>query len=415
MFYHTLRFRISIITSVFAWLPCISLATDWPQILGPNRDGIAVNQQIRREWQDASPKELWSHPTGQGLAGVAVAKGRAILFHRLDDQEIVEALDANTGKPLWKQSWPTNYVSTISPDSGPRCVPVIHGESVYAHGAEGQLVCLSLDDGSIRWQRNTAIDFDVRQSYFGSGSTPIVVGDLLLLNVGGRKDAGIVAFSLADGKTVWQLPDEQASYSSPVFAKLDGVEHALFITRYNFLSLDPQNGSIRFSIPFGQRGPTVNAANPVLLGNHAFLSASYNIGARWVKLSTDAAEEVWDSDDIMSSQYSTCVVYENNLYGIDGRQDGPPGNLRCFDPATGGVHWSKPSFGMATLIRTGNTLVVMKTDGQLVLVDANPNEYHELARFQLLHGTTRALPALAQSRLFLRNESELKCFDLSGN
>jgi len=394
-----------------ALFPCH--ATDWPQILGPNRDGIATGQQIHSDWANSKPTELWSKPVGQGFAGLAVAQDRAILFHRLGDEEVVEALDAKSGQPLWAHRWPANYVSSISPDSGPRCVPVIHNDAVYAHGAAGQLVCMNLSDGKPRWSRDTFADFDVRQGYFGAGSSPIVVGDVLLLNVGGRKDGGVVAFSLADGNTVWQIPDEQASYSSPAIATLAGTQHAMFITRYNFLSLNPADGAIRFRIPFGQRGPTVNGATPILLGNHAFLSASYGIGARWVEIKDDQANVLWSRDDLMSSQYATCVAHGENLFGIDGRQDGPPGHLRCFDPATGDIRWSKENFGMATLIRAGDTLLVTKTDGELVLVDANAKNYQELARFQLLHGTVRALPALANSRIYLRNETELKCFDLS--
>jgi outer membrane protein assembly factor BamB len=387
--------------------------SDWPQILGPNRDGVAVGQQVRRDWGGSEPAELWQKEVGQGLAGVAVAEGRTIVFHRLGDEEVVEALNSETGDTIWTHRWPTYYTSSISPDSGPRCVPVVHGDAVYAHGAAGQLVCMNLTDGKPRWSRDTFADFDVRQGYFGAGSTPIVVDDLLLLNVGGRKNGGVVAFSLATGKTVWQVPDEQASYSSPTVATLDEVEHVLFVTRYNFLSVNPKDGMVRFRVPFGQRGPTVNGATPLLLGKHVFLSASYGIGARWIEIGSEKAEVVWSRDDLMSSQYSTCVAYQGNLYGLDGRQDGPPGRLRCFDPATGEAHWSKENFGMATLIRAGNTLLVMKTDGELVLVDAHAEKYQELARWQLLTGTARALPALAANRVFVRDERVLKCFDLS--
>ena len=393
-------------TSPLAW------AGDWSQILGPNRDGVAAGENVRREWGDDSPRELWQREVGEGLAGVAVAGDRVVLFHRQGDEQIVEAMHAETGEVLWTHRWPTRYVSSISPDSGPRCVPLIHGDAVYVQGALGNLVCLTLADGKQRWLRDTFADFDAREGYFGAGSSPLVAEELLLLNVGGRREGGIVAFSLVDGSTVWQVPDEQASYSSPRLVERDGVAHALFVTRFNFLSLDPQSGTVRFRLPFGMRGPTVNAASPVVINNHVFLSASYGIGARWVEFDADRAKEIWSRDDLMSSQYATCVAHEGVLYGVDGRQDGPPGRLRAFDPSTGKVHWSEERFGMATLIRAGETLLVMKTDGELVLVDATPEEYRELARWQLLPGTTRALPALAAGRFYVRDETVLKCVSL---
>ncbi|MEO2049036.1 MAG: PQQ-binding-like beta-propeller repeat protein [Pirellulales bacterium] len=390
------------------------LAGDWPQILGPNRNGVAEGERLRRDWGNDTPDELWQRDVGEGLAGVAVAKGRVIVFHRPGDEQVVEALSVDSGKILWKHQWPTHYQSRISTDSGPRCVPLVHQDAVYVHSAEGHLVCLGLADGKLRWQRNTAMDFGVLEGYFGVGSTPIVAANLLLLNVGGRGEGGIVAFTLDEGKTVWQVGDERASYSSPTLAQLDGVQHALFVTRYNFIAIEPESGNVRFRIPFGQRGPTVNGATPVVMDKHVFLSASYGIGARWLETSADGANVEWSRDDLMSSQYCTSVRQNGTLYGIDGRQDGAPGNLRAFDPALGKLHWSEERFGMATLIRAEDTLLVMKTDGQLVLVDATPDQYHEFARWQLLNGTTRALPALSEGRLYVRNENRLECFDLRG-
>jgi len=407
--------RVLIIIAVWTTAAQLAVAGYWPQILGPNRDCVANGESVRPDWGDEQPKELWQRDVGDGLAGlagVAVAGGRVVLHHRLGDEQVVEAMAVETGKVLWTHRWPSFFQGTINPDSGPRCVPLIHGDAVYLHGAAGNLVCLAMADGKRRWLRDTFVDFDVRQGYFGVGSTPMVAGDLLLVNVGGRKEGGVVAFSLADGKTAWWVADEQASYSSPKLVELDGVAHALFVTRYNFLSLDPQTGTERFRLPFGKRGPTVNGATPIVKADHVFLSASYGIGSQWIKFGKDQAKVVNSWDDLMSSQYATCVFSGEVLYGLDGRQDGPPGRLRCFNPTDGSLAWSEDGFGMATLIRAGESLLVMKTDGELVLVEATPAEYRELGRWQLLRGTSRALPALADGRFFVRDEKTLKCFDL---
>ncbi len=173
-----------------------------------------------------------------------------VVFHRIGDEAIVEALAADSGKPIWKQSFPTRYQTSIAPDDGPRCVPLIHKDRVYLFGADGDLHCLRLDSGEVVWSRDADREFKAPLGYFGAGSTPIVEGDNLLVNVGAPA-GGIVAFRLADGKTAWQATNDAASYSSPTAATLGGKRHVIFITRLNVVSVDP--ASRRGAIPVSVR------------------------------------------------------------------------------------------------------------------------------------------------------------------
>jgi outer membrane protein assembly factor BamB len=389
-------------------------AGEWPQILGPERNGIAARESIVELLPAAGPKTVWQYEVGEGFAGVAVAGGRVVLFHRRGAEELAEALDAETGQRLWKRSFRARYGGGVSADHGPRCVPVMHEGRVFLFGAAGDLHCVSLEDGRPIWTRATGREFSIPDSYFGAGSTPIVEGDQLLVNVGGKSGAGIVAFALTDGTTVWQKTDEQASYSSPVAVTEDGVRHVIFVTRYSAVSVNPADGTIRWRFPFGARGPTVNAANPLVFDGHLFLSASYGVGAVYADFSSDRAEKLWSNNDTMSSQYSTCVRFQGFLYGIDGRQDVGSARLRCFDPATGKVRWSQDQFGMASLILADGKLIVMKDDGTLVLASASPEAYRELGQSRILQRTTRALPALAGGLLYVRDTDTLKCVDLRG-
>ena len=395
------------------WLCCLPLlmAGDWPQILGPQRNGRASQERVRRDWGDEQPRVRWDYQVGEGLAGVAVVEGRVVLFHRRDDREIVEALQVDSGEQQWMHDWRTRYVSSISPDAGPRCVPVVHTDAVYLYGAEGRLVCVGLDDGKERWAVDTRRKFGAPEGYFGAGSTPIVIDQKLLVNVGGD-GAGVVAFDLQTGETLWAATDDRASYAAPASTNFGEREYALFVTRLHFVALDAETGQERFRLPFGRRGPTVNGATPLVLGEHVFLSASYGVGAQLVSIAADDAEVAWSRDDLMSSQYTTCVEHASFLYGVDGREDVGVARLRCIDPRQAEVRWTSEEFGMATLILAGETLVVMKTDGQLVLVDASPEAYRELARFELFDDTTRALPALAHGQLYVRDTKLLKCIDL---
>lgn len=383
-------------------------AGDWPQILGPERNTVAQTEQLEA-WPAAGPPLVWQAEIGHGLAGVAVVGKRLVLWHRMGNELLAEGRDALTGKKQWQASFPTRYVSTISSDDGPRCVPLVHQDRVFMVGPSGELACVQLETGKKLWYRDAYKEFRAPEGYFGAGSSPIVEGGKLILNVGGADGAGLVAFDLADGKTAWKATSEAASYSSPVAATLDGVRHLIFVTRLNVVSVDPDNGQVRFKLPFGARGPTVNAANPLVIGDHLFLTSSYGVGARWIKFAADEATVDWESDDVMSSQYSTCALFDGLLYGIDGRQDVGTARLRCFDPRTSKVRWTEEGYGTGNLILAGDKLLVLKTDGQLELVQASPAGYRRLAETKLFDTTAQALPALAGGHLWARDTKTLKC------
>jgi outer membrane protein assembly factor BamB len=386
-------------------------AGDWPQILGPERNGVADNEHLVRSLPEAGPRLVWQRSVGSGYAGPAVSGGRLILFHRHDAEAIVLALDARSGKELWQVPFPTHYASGIAPDDGPRCVPVIAGNSVFLFGAGGDLHCLAFDSGKTRWSRDLYREFGAPEGYFGAGSTPIVEQGKLLVNVGGR-GAGIVALSVTDGSTVWKATDEAASYASPIAATVDGRRQVIFVTRLNVVAVDPDNGGVRFRFPFGKRGPTVNAANPLLFDHHLFVTASYGVGAELALIGPGSAKQVWASDDVLSSQYTTSVLHRGALFGIDGRQDAGVARLRAIDPLAGRVLWTQEGFGTGTLILADDELLIMKTDGTLVLVDPAASEYRELAKAHLFPTIVQALPALADGFFYARDTQTLKCFDL---
>lgn len=387
-------------------------AGDWPQILGPDRNGVARDERLASAWPAAGPPLLWRHSVGSGFAGTAIQGDRAIVFHRLGDEETVEALSASDGRGLWKRAFPSSYVDTIAGDDGPRCVPIVHQGKVLVFGARGGLHALSLEDGKVLWSRETFADFSAPDGYFGAGSSPIVVGERVLVNVGGNPEGGLVAFSLEDGRTEWTVAGELASYSSPVTATIDGKTQVVFVTRYNLLSLDPEDGRVLGRIPFGQRGPTVNGANPLVIGESVLATSSYGVGAVLARLTATGPQSIWNQTDVLSSQYTTPVPAGNAVYGVDGRQDVGQASLICFDPILGVRCWSKPGFGYATLIHADGKLLAMKTDGQLTLARVNPEAFEPLAESRLGEGIFRALPALAEGRFFVRNESTLFCFDL---
>jgi outer membrane protein assembly factor BamB len=392
-------------------------AWDWPQILGPTRNGQAEGEKLP-DSLPARPKIAWRAKVGSGYGGPVVVGKKVVVFHRVGKQELVEALDAANGQRLWKAEFEARYRGGIDSDLGPRCVPLVQEGKVYVFGAAGDLHCVALADGKKLWSRELYVDYDGDEGYFGAGSTPILIGGKLVVNVGG-KDAGLVALDPATGKTLWKGTSEIGSYSAPTAAKINGKEQAIFITRLNCVSFDPATDQAKILFPFGKRGPTVNAATPLVFGDKLFVTASYNIGAKLKSLERGLVRDVWGDDDTLSSQYTTAVEHDGYLYGIHGREDQGSGDLRCVEAATGKIAWSEDNFGIAHAILAGERILLVGVDGKLTLLAADPKKFHPLGSALFLSAKTRPLPALSNGKLFVKtNEGEgsgVVCVDLGKN
>ena len=347
-------------------------AADWPQVLGPQRNGIAdSSEKISSRWR-GKLRMPWSRPVGSGFAGVSVVDGRAILFHRDGEEELIECLDAQTGKPLWKASHPVAFQSQVGSNNGPLCTPTISQGKVITFGVEGVLSCHDLQTGQLDWMRETHKDFGAETGYFGAGSSPLVVGDRVIVNVGGKKaGAGVVAFNFQDGATVWKKVSDDASYSAPVVMDFEGLSIAIIVTRLKCVGIEIPGGGQIFEIPFGARGPTVNGASPVVTGNQIFLTSSYGVGAFSGRLEFPKFVTEYAKEEFFASQYATPILVDGLFYGIDGRDDTGPADLKCFDPKTKKVLWAELNFGYGTQILVDGKLLLVKTNGELVLIEPN--------------------------------------------
>lgn len=353
----------------------------------------------------ADPKPLWSVPIGEGYAGPIVVGKRVIAFHREAADERLEAFDRASGKSIWKANLPATYREGIDNDRGPRCVPVSVGDAIYVFGAAGNLAKVQLADGKIAWQRDLAGDYKAQEGYFGFGSTPILIDGTLLVNIGGK--SGIVGIDPATGKTKWEATTDEASYSSPTAMKVGDKNMAVFITRLNLHAVDPTTGEAKLLIPFGKRGPTVNAAAPLAVDGKVFVTASYNVGAALVDLSKSEPRKLWGDDDTLSSQYTTPVLVKGYLYGTHGREDAGESEYRCIDAATGKVKWSEPNWPVAHTLVVGDTLLAVGSNGQLRVLAASSERYTEQAKISLAASpaNTRAIPAFSDGVLFYRTNS----------
>jgi outer membrane protein assembly factor BamB len=386
-------------------------AADWPQFLGPERNGVSHESGLLNSWPEKGPPILWEKSIGEGYSGPVVAGDKLILFHRIGSDEVVECLHAGTGRELWKFAYATEYVDDFGKGNGPRATPLIAGDRVYTLGAEGELHGLDLRTGKKVWHHDLAQEYSPAKSFFGIGTSPLLEGNLLLVNVG-PPGGGVLAFDQETGKEVWKAKCEIASYASPVAATIDGIRHVFFFTMSGLVSLDPKTGDIRFRKPWRSRiRASVTAASPLVVKDRVFISASYGTGAVLLRVHENDIEEIWKNDEVMSNHYNTCIYKDGFLYGCDGRQE-EGARLRCAELTTGKVRWTKEGFGCANMILAEGRLITLSENGDLFLLQANPDEYKELARTHVLDRVCRAPLALADGRLYARNDTKLICWNL---
>jgi len=406
------HFRIAwAVAAALAATVVTQAANDWPQYLGPSRNGIYAGPALADTWGANGPKVVWRKQVGQGFAGPAVVGNRVILFHRVGNEEVVESLDAATGNSMWRYAYPTRYRDDFGFDEGPRAVPVVADGVIYTFGAEGQLHAVDLAKGTRLWSEDTMKRFGVPKGFFGAAGSPLVEGGRVIANVGGDK-AGIVAFEAKTGKVLWAATDDDASYSSGVAATIGGRKLGVFLTRDSLVGLDPASGMVQFQRRWRARiAASVNAATPIIVGDEIFVSAQYGPGAGVLRVNGSQLTDVWTSDDVLSNHYATSVFYNGYLYGFHGRQEFGP-SFRAVEFQTGTVKWSQEQFRAGSVLLAGDRLLITREGGELVLASASPQAFKPIARAQILQGVVRPYPALADGLLYVRNENTLVCLDL---
>ncbi len=354
---------------------------------------------------------MWRKEAGEGFAAPVVANGKAILFYRANGKEIIDCLDVVTGAKAWSYDYPTTYRDDFGFDEGPRSAPAVSAGEIFTFGAQGVLTAVDFATGKRLWSIDTGKQFGVKKGWFGAAGAPLVEGGKVLVHVGGQ-GAGIVAFDAKTGAVAWKATNDEASYSSPTVATIGGARHAFFFTRAGLVDLDPANGAVRFSFPFRSRSSaSVNAATPLVVGNQVFVSASYGTGAALLEVNGAEYKKIWANDDSMSNHYSTCVVRDGYLYGFHGRQEEGQ-SLRCVQWKTGKVMWTVDGYGAGTVTLAGDQLLILRENGELVLAPASPEGFHPTVHAPILSKVVRAYPALADGRLYARDEKTLVCVRL---
>lgn len=429
-------------------LPPGAKTHDWTSFLGPTHNGVSTETKLLREWPKGGPLLVWEMKKGTGYASPAIQGERLVYFHRVDNREKVECLNAETGAKYWDFSYPTDFEDRYGYNNGPRASPVIDGDRVYSYGAQGKLHCLKLETGQVIWKRDIAAEYKVPQDFFGTATNPLLEGDLLIINVGAPGGPSVAALHKLTGKTVWGAGDQWGpSYASPVPATVQGNRRVFVFAggesrppNGGLLSINPVNGAIDFTFPWRSRSyESVNAASPVVAGNQVFISASYKTGGALLNVSPDMKQSVaWTSQEI-GTHFNTAVAKDGYLYAFDGRNE-PDASLVCVELKTGKVMWRvnpeweetlnfdgnerKQRLGTfrGTLLAVDGRFLCLGELGHLLWLDLSPQGYKEMARHWLFAAReTWSLPVLSRGLLYISQHSRdmlrgtpprLLCYDL---
>ena len=443
---------------------------DWPRFLGPNGDNTCAETGLIKKWPTNGLALLWQKEIGSGYSAPSIIGSRLVLHHRVNDEEVVQCLDATNGASLWNYRYRSGFTDLFGYNNGPRCTPLLTANRCYTFGAEGRLCCLDLATGKMIWQRETAKDWTVPEPFFGVGSTPLLAGDKLFVMVGGQPNSAVVALDAENGKTLWEsggktnwdgMPalgwpgeapyqwsgeEKLASYSSPVMATIYGRQNVLCLTRQGLMSLNPTNGDIYFSRWFeSQVNESVNGMSPIASNNQVFISAAYyRIGCVLLRVKSDGKsfEEVWRSprrvterdpdsgrlvSPVLEIHWNTPVLHNGYLYAFSGRNE-PDAMFRCVEFETGKLMWNREErwqphsaaqplvYGRGSAILADSRLIVLGEGGKLGMFALNPQRPEEICSWQVpqLHYPCWAAPVLSRKKLYLRSEDRLLCFDVSG-
>lgn len=409
-----IRFLTACALAFVAPLTLSSHAHDWPRFLGPTANGTYAGKDVRKDkWAPDGPGTVWKIKVGEGYSSPVISGERLVLFQRIGQNEVIQCLDANSGKQLWTSQYSTKYRDSMGHHSGPRATPAIHGNLVVTYGAEGTLSARQLNSGKEVWSVNTRKLYSNDTGFFGIATSPLIDSDTVIVNVGGPNGAGIIGFGLSNGKERWRTSQAAASYSSPTAATINDKRYGFILTREGLTALNPGSGKVYFDVPWRPSyDASVSAAVPLVIEDHVFLSVSYGTGATLLQVNEVKPRSVWAGDDILSNHYATSVHHDGYLYGFDGRQERGC-NLRCVELKTGKVIWSKDRFGSGTLINANGTLLILTERGELVQAPATPKGFTIFNRAQVLGFQARAHAALANGRFYARDASNLICINLS--
>ncbi len=412
----------------------LSYAVDWPQWRGTNRDGIWTETGLVERFESAQLPIQWRVPIGSGYCGPTVADGRVYLMDRVlkpTRQERVQCFDAETGKPLWSYAYDCIY-ERVQYEAGPRASVTVHDGRAYSLGTMGHLHCFDAKSGQVLWSHDCRKEYVTQVPIWGIAGAPLVEGDLLIVPVGGKDNACLMAFDKVTGKEKWRALKDGVSYSAPIIIPQASQRVLVYITDQRIVGLEPRTGQLYWEQPWAPKEMEITIATPVFDGRYLVATSFYD-GMIVLKAHTDdlGVDRLWQrrgaseqKTDALHCCISTPILQGDYIYGVDSY-----GELRCLDLKTGDRIWEdltavpKARWSNIHMVRNGDKVWMFNERGELIISGLAPDGFHEISRTKLLDPTEDQLgqrggvawshPAFANHRIYARNDKELVCADLA--
>lgn len=396
-------------------------AGEWPKWLGPNGTGIST-EPIANQWPSGGPRKVWEQKVGLGYSSPIALDGKVYLFYQVGDQEKLTAFDAESGKPVWTQSYKDTVRADPSgpqdtnPDSGfplPLATPTIDNGKIYTYGGGGDLVCRKLDDGSEIWHTNVLKELNERILQWAEASSPLVTDKLVYVQ-GGKGGPTAVAVDKETGKIVMRSEAKtNGGYAAPIIVEVQGMPQLIVFGNQAIHGMNPESGKTLWSFPWQNRAQ-VNAATPNYRDGYLFISSNYQSGCMMLKLTPDGAKKDWQNKNIQE-KFQPGILDGDHLYTNSG------GTIKCMHWPDGKIVWeaNDPKLRLnegGSIVRDGEKLIAMSERGKLSLIQATPQNYKLISQVQMFDFLkTWSTPLIYRGKLYCMGEDTLVCLDIGGN
>ena len=396
----------------------ILLLAQWPQFGGPNRNFQADAPPLASAWPAEGPKKLWTRELGPGFSGIAVSNGRLFTMYNRGGlgsngvEEVVVAIDQATGKTIWEYGYRAPFKVDADVGPGPHATPLVDGGRVYTTGATGKFLCLDENTGKVLWMHDLKVEYNGSPLIYGYASSPLLYKDKIILPVGGNGYA-LMAFDKTNGRAVWRSGSFTNAYSSPLAITVDGQDQIVVVMKQDIVAVDPNTSNLLWWRP--QKAESgLNITMPVWgPDNLLFVSSAYNGGSQVLRLHQTGGkttiDQLWTSYK-MHVHHSNVVRIGSMIVGSSG--DFGPAPLTAVDVTTGKVLWQTRDFPKVNILVADHKAILLDEDGLLALATLSPDGCKLLAKAQLLDKLSWTAPALAGTKLYVRDKKEIAAFDL---